>query len=175
MFTTTSLKKQIPSSYSTLCFVSCLLLFNSCKDGKSTSSNLVSNDSYLTANINGDAFVSTLEIVAFKANGQTYLATADNFGHSEYEFKLIIENKKDAPDPTIKRYGFIELKDSNGNRKNNKTWALTNNFNFTITNDVDGALEGTFSFTATPTGKNSSNQVDLILTEGKFKANKKRW
>lgn len=158
----------------TLCFASCLLVLNSCKNRKSVGSNISSDESYLTANINGEAFTSTLEIVAFKANGQTYLATADNHGDSEYEFNLIIENKKDS-DSTKKRYGFIELKDSNGNRKNNKTWALPNNFNFTIINDADRYIEGVFSFTATPTGKNSDNQIDLVLTDGKFKANKKRY
>ena len=145
-----------------------VLLLISCKKEKS----VIKKDTYLTANINGKEFKSTLEIVAFKANGQTYLCTADNSGKPEYEFKLIIENKKENPD--IKRYGFVELKDSE-NRKNNKIWALPNNFNFTITNDAETYLEGSFSYIATPTGKNSNKQIELIFTEGKFKANKKRY
>lgn len=150
-----------------------LTLFNCKEDPKIQSDS--KNTSYLTANINGETFTSTLEIVAFRANGQSYLTTADNHGSAEYEFNLIIENKKDAPDPTIKRYGYIELKDNNGDRKKNKNWALPVNFTLTITNDKENYIEGTFSFTATPAGRNSSNQIDLELTEGKFKANKKSW
>ena len=146
-----------------------VLSISGCKE-----KSITHNSSYLTANINGEDFSSTLEIVAFRAGGQTYLNTADNSGTSEYEFNLIIENNK-GNDPTKKRYGFIELKNRKGDRKNNKMWALPNNFNFTITNDENTYIEGTFSFTAKPIGKNSDTQIDLVLTDGTFKANKKHY
>ncbi len=97
-------------------------------DDKIDDSSNKKGDSFLTATINGTAFSSSLELVAFRANRQTYLATADNkTGFDEYEFKWIINNDRDSDLDKI-RYGYIELKDSGGNRKKNKTWKLPNNF-----------------------------------------------
>jgi hypothetical protein len=141
-------------------------------DDKVDESSNKKEDSFLTATINGTVFSSSLDIVTFTANNQTYLLTADNKTRSEeYEFNWIINNNRDN-DPAKIRYGFIELKNVGGDRNKNKTWQLPNNFNFEITANTNKYIEGTFSFTATPFGKIKDGQKNLEVTNGKFRANR---
>lgn len=144
---------------STLCIVSCLLIFNSCKNDKflSSSPNSSNADTFLTATINGEKFVSSVRIVTFRANNQVYLVTADNPDKSEFGFSLIIENDK------IGVNSILEKKDENGK---NIMWAIPHNFDFTSTKSGN-YLEGTFSFVAEEM-VNSNNE--LKVTNGKFKA-----
>jgi len=152
-----------------------LILTYSCK--KDDANEIIRNDtSYLKAKINDENFSSSLEIVAFKAGGKTYLTTADNHDlFNEYEFTWIIDNFS-SNDPTKKRYGFVELKDYN-NRDNNLKWKLPNNFNFNITNETDAYIEGTFSFIAPPSRfpSDAPNDLTLVFTDGTFRANKKSY
>ncbi len=149
-----------------------VFLFAGCSDSTEGNKSTSKSDAFLSATINGEAFSSSLEIVTFKANSQTYLATADNkSGVHEYEMNWIIQNDK-ANDPSKIRFGFIELKDPGGDRKKNKTWALPDNFDFKETGQTDASLEGTFSFTADAFVQGTRDTSDqLIVTNGKFRAN----
>lgn len=146
-----------------------LILLVGCSNESPVVSNSSADESFLTAIINGEEFSSSLQIVTFKVSGQTHLATADNkLGVDEYEFALITQNDKDK-DPSKMRYGFIELKGNSGDRKKDKVWQLPNNFEFALTADAERHIEGTFSFTA----KEFMGNDQLVVTNGKFRANKK--
>ncbi|MBJ2173985.1 hypothetical protein JBL43_07035 [Aureibaculum sp. A20] len=152
-----------------------LLTAIGCKEDKKNSTTKVDESTntnnwgtFLTATINGEEFSSSVKVVTFTANNQTYLTTADNSDPSEFAFNLIIENNNDQTDQKIKRYGFVEKEDEN----EKVTWKLPDNFDFTGKLTESGKyLEGTFSFTANAFDKgmeDSTNQ--LVVTDVKFKA-----
>jgi hypothetical protein len=148
-----------------------LFLLSGCNgDDTATKNNSSGDSSFLTATINGKEFSSSLQVINFRAGEQTYLSTADNkTGVDEYEFNLIIQNDKDN-NPAKIRYGFIELKQEN----EAKAWKLPDNFDFTETNQTGTHLEGTFSFTADAwNGIRRDTSDQLIVTDGRFRANKK--
>jgi len=144
-----------------------LLLLAACGDDKPSSSNAASKSdvSFLTATINGEGFSSSLEIVTFKISGQTHIHTADNkLGLNEYEIALIGVDTNTGEE----RYGSIELK-NNGEGIKDKSWMVPKGFNYSMTHDGEGYIEGTFSFTA----KDPQSGEELVVTNGSFRANKK--
>ena len=145
-----------------------LLSLVACKEKSMTTSS--TNNTYLTATINGEEYTSSVDVVSFRANKQTLLNTADNPDATEYAFTLIIKNDRDN-DPNKVRYGFVEKEDASGNRT---AWKLPNNFDFTSTSmDSDGYIEGTFSFIANAFANGlEDNKNKLTVTNGKFRAKK---
>lgn len=157
---------------STLLLVLLFLSFSSCggDDDGDGNNNGATDDSFLTATINGKPFTASVEIINLRADDQTRLRTADNkSGVNEYKFDLVLQNDKDN-DPTKIRFGVIELTEGT----DTKAWKLPDNFDYTETSQTDTHLEGTFSFTADAwNGVQRDTSDQLVITNGKFRANKK--
>ncbi len=153
--------------FNTLCIVSCLLFFNSCKNDKPSSISPSSNneDTFLTATINGEDVAATMAVLAIKVevSGVSFntIVAEDKTNGCNFNLYHKVTAKGSPQDVQAFSIGYKEI----------GYIATKENLKFEITDESNTHLEGTFSFTAKKIGGDATTTV----TNGKFRAKKKGW